>query len=136
MIVDSNVVIDILDDASPDATVLLDYLALRVASTGAQINLVVFAEVSSRFKSVEAADRRIASLGLTIAPLDHFVAFRAGHAFADYRRNGGERTSILPDFLIGAHAEILGVPIMTRDKRRFATYFPSVALIDPRTLDA
>jgi predicted nucleic acid-binding protein len=44
---------------------------------------------------------------------------------------GGPRTTLLADFFIGAHAEAAGLPILTRDPRRYRTYFPSVALITP-----
>jgi predicted nucleic acid-binding protein len=49
----------------------------------------------------------------------------------DYRRNGGPRQSLLPDFYIGAHASIAGLPLLTRDPRRFRRYFPRLELIAP-----
>jgi predicted nucleic acid-binding protein len=59
--------------------------------------------------------------------------FLAGKIFRRYRSFGGIRTGVLPDFFIGAHAQALGCPILTRDVRRYRTYFPSVALITPQT---
>lgn len=59
------------------------------------------------------------------------ASFLAGHAHADYRRAGGAREAILPDFLIGAHAAVTGRPLLTRDPRRIATYIPGAQLIVP-----
>jgi hypothetical protein len=63
--------------------------------------------------------------------LTHEDAFRAGIAFQEYRRKGGPRQSILPDFLIGGQAANRGWPILTRDSKRFASYFPELTIIDP-----
>ncbi|MDQ2878474.1 MAG: type II toxin-antitoxin system VapC family toxin, partial [Pseudomonadota bacterium] len=71
------------------------------------------------------ADAEIELVDMTFA-----VALRAGVAFREYRRRGGPRQTILPDFLIGAHAEILGATLMTRD-RRLAGYFPALSIITP-----
>ena len=57
--------------------------------------------------------------------------FRAGKAFREYRRRGGARTGVLPDFFIGAHAEVAGLRLLTRDGGRYRSYFPDVDLIAP-----
>jgi len=72
-------------------------------------------------------------LGLAINPMTADIAFRAGRAQIDYRLEGGRQASVLADFFIGAHAEALGAKPITRDKRRFRTYFPELALITPET---
>lgn len=59
------------------------------------------------------------------------AAFLAGKAFAQYRKNGGTKTNVLSDFFIGAHAQVMGMPILTRDVRRYRTYFPDVPLVAP-----
>ena len=40
-------------------------------------------------------------------------------------------TNVLGDFFIGAHAAVSGLPLLTRDTRRFKNYFPSVLLVSP-----
>jgi len=57
--------------------------------------------------------------------------FLAGKAFKRYRASGGTRTGVLPDFFIGAHAEVEVLTILTRDARRYAQYFPKVNVIAP-----
>ena len=59
------------------------------------------------------------------------AVFLAGKAHRTYRRRGGEKPGVPSDFFIGAHAAVLGVPLLTRDARRFRRYFPSVLLLTP-----
>lgn len=58
--------------------------------------------------------------------------FLAGKAFRSYRQARGAHTGVLPDFFIGAHAAVRGYALLTRDRARFATYFPTVELIKPQ----
>lgn len=131
MIVDSNVLIDILNPDSADARRVTDGFN-RLSETYVQrINLVVFAETCSRFATLAMAQTIVDQLNLQMTDLTPEDAFRAGLAFQEYRRNGGPRQSILPDFLIGGQAANRGWPILTRDSKRFASYFPDLVIIDP-----
>jgi hypothetical protein len=66
-----------------------------------------------------------------MAPIPREALFLAGKAFQQYRRAGGSRTGVLADFFLGAHAAVTGSPLITRDHRRYRTYFPRVELITP-----
>lgn len=135
MIVDSNIIIELLHGAGTRADRVFDcYVRLR-ASGPAVINPVVFAEAASGSPTLESFEDRLAELGLPVEPLNNADAFRAGHAFREYRRKGGPREAILPDFLIGAQASVRGWPILTRDPKRFSAYFPEVELIDPLKIE-
>jgi predicted nucleic acid-binding protein len=57
--------------------------------------------------------------------------FLAGRVFLRYRRQKGTKSGVLPDFFVGAHAAVSGLPLLTRDLRRYRTYFPSLKLIAP-----
>lgn len=59
------------------------------------------------------------------------AGFLAGKAYVTCRRRGGSRRSPLADFYIGAHAAIAGHRLLTRDTKRYVTYFPTVSLIAP-----
>ncbi|MBU6326986.1 MAG: hypothetical protein KGQ89_05115 [Verrucomicrobia bacterium] len=71
------------------------------------------------------------SLGLIYEDSAREALFITARAFRQYRNQGGTKTSPLPDFFIGAHALVLGIPILTRDVSRYKTYFPEVPLLSP-----
>jgi predicted nucleic acid-binding protein len=94
------------------------------------LNAVILAEVAPRFSRIE--DFRSALPSMAHAEeIPIAASFLAGHAHAAYRRAGGARHAVLPEFLIGAHAGVTGRPLLTRDPRRVATYIPGVRLISP-----
>lgn len=104
----------------------------RATSEGAvYINAVIYAEISVRFNSITEMETEISSADFDLRPIPREAAFLAGKCFARYRRRGGQRTAPLPDFFIGAHAMILGVPLVTRDPRRFREYFPKLEILCP-----
>ena len=97
------------------------------------INDVVYAETSIRFQRIEHLERRPADARVRRCSRDNPRAalFLAGKTFMQYRRAGGVRTGVLPDFFIGAHAAVEGLPLLTRDAPRYRTYFPTLTLIAP-----
>ena len=132
-LVDSNILLDIFT-RTPDwwqwAVVQLEEAALHGPLL---INDVIYAETSVRFKSIDEFDAALAVAAITVAPISRKALFLAGKAFARYRAAGGARTGVLPDFFIGAHAELEGLPLLTRDVTRYRYYFPAVMLIAPRS---
>ena len=129
---DTNVLLDIVTD---DATwrpwseqAIGD--ALHAGTVG--INPIIYAETSLAFADTDTLDRHLDTLMLARLPLPFGAAFRAGRAFLRYRRAGGARSSPLPDFYIGAHAEADDLTLLTRDAGRYRSYFPSVTLVTPR----
>jgi len=52
-------------------------------------------------------------------------------SFLEYRKNKGTKNAPLPDFFIGAHATGSSFDLITRDIKKFRTYFPQVKLIHP-----
>jgi predicted nucleic acid-binding protein len=130
-LVDSNVLIDVLDHdplwRRRSASALVD--AGRAGPI--VINQVVYAEVSVRYENTDELDRDLPFDDFQREQLPWAAAFLAAKAFAEYRRRGGHRRSPLPDFFIGAHAAVAGLQLLTRDKSRYVTYFPTVKLIIP-----
>ncbi len=128
--VDSSVLLDIFTE---DARWLSwsETQLIGAAEHGAIVlNAVVAAEISPRFARIEAMRAALPSMAV-IEEIPLAAAFLAGHAHADYRRAGGTRESILPDFLIGAHAAVTARPLLTRDPRRIAAHIPGAKLITP-----
>lgn len=131
LLVDTNVLIDVLEDDPEWADWSIAQLRAQSKVHPLTINPIIYAELSLTFTKVEALDKAIENLGLTISELPHPALFLAGKAFVQYRRQGGKANNVLADFFIGAHAAVLGCPLLTRDARRYQTYFPSVELITP-----
>jgi len=130
-LVDTNVLLDLFtnDPIWADWSARqLDMAALRGRLV---INGVVYAELSVRFEAVETLDAVLGEAGTVLEDIPRAALFLAGKAFQRYRAAGGRRTGVLPDFFIGAHAAIAKRPLLTRDVRRYRTYFPSVTLIAP-----
>lgn len=95
------------------------------------INPIIYAELSVGFERIEELDEVLPADSFRRDPLPWEAAFLAGKCFLAYRRQGGSRRSPLPDFYIGAHAAVMGLPLLTRDARRYRTYFPSLRLLAP-----
>ena len=91
------------------------------------INDVIYAETSIRFPKIEDFEKALSAAGITVAPVPRMALFLAGKASVQYRNAGGARNSALPDFFIGAHAAVEQLPLLTRDTRRYRTYFPAVS---------
>ena len=133
VLVDSNVLIDVATD-DPDWAGW-SAAALARAGQGGRlvINPIIYAELSVTHSRIETLEELLPEAVFAREPLPWPAAFLAGKAFLAYRRRGGARRSPLPDFYIGAHAAIRGYRLLTRDRGRYATYFPRLALIAPDT---
>lgn len=130
-VVDSSVLLDLFTE-DPDWFEWSHARLLEATRRGALvINAVVLAEIAPRFSRVEAL-RAALPRSCRTEEIPVAASFLAGHAHAQYRRAGGRRQAILPDFLIGAHAAVTGRPLLTRDPQRVASYLPGAKLIAPR----
>ena len=103
----------------------------RALTQGLAINPVIYAELAAGFLNEGELEAALDFPDLRRLALPCAAAFRAGRAFVEYRRQGGNRRSPLPDFFIGAHAEVEGMTLLTRDAARYRTYFPKLKLIAP-----
>jgi hypothetical protein len=130
-LVDTNVLIDVLSDDQGWGSWSAAAIEKQSQCGPVVINEMVYAELSGRYASGQHLDGVVDGLQLQFEWLPKAALFLAGHAFRNYRRAGGPRSSILADFFIGAHAATVQIPILTRDARRYQTYFPKVDLITP-----
>jgi len=130
-LVDTNVLLDVLTNDPVWLNWSILNLRLRASQDHLIINEVVYAEMSGHVPTEAELDTCLQNLDVTFDNTPKPALFLAGVAFRQYRRMGGVRTGVLPDFFIGAHARVLGCPILTRDVRRYRTYFPDVLLITP-----
>jgi predicted nucleic acid-binding protein len=131
-LVDSNVLLDIATDDPIWSAWSQQALADAAADGQLMINALIYAEVSVGFPMIEDLDDALPADLYLRAPLPYEAAFLAGKAFVTYRKRGGEKTPApLPDFYIGAHAAIVGCRLLTRDAKRYRTYFPDVEILAP-----
>ena len=131
MMVDTNVLIDVLEDDADWADWSLQQLRAQSQVHELVINPVIYAELALTFTTIEALDATLDLLRMPLRELPTPALFLAGKAFARYRQQGGTRHSVLADFFIGAHAAVTGMPVLTRDASRYKSYFPTVRLVSP-----
>lgn len=138
ILLDTNVVIDARDASQPDHIWAVAQIKTAVTGEGAAINPVILAELCVGSPRPEAVAPEIRKLGLQILDLPAATATVCGQAYRRYllaRRASGTGSAPktpLPDFFIGAHAEVMGWKLATRDSERIARYFPAVDVLAPK----
>jgi predicted nucleic acid-binding protein len=135
ILVDTNVLLDVVLDDPTWADWSQRQLERASLQGGLVINPVIYTELSMAFARIEELEAVLADGGFELHEDPREALFLAGKAFLEYRRRSRAevKRSVLPDFLIGAHAAVRGMPILTRDVGRYATYFPTVTLLHPET---
>ncbi len=131
LLVDTNVLVDVLEDDPVWADWSIAQLRAQSRIHPLLINPIIYAELSVTFSDLAVLDQTVATMELALKELPRPALFLAGKAFVQYRREGGKKSNVLADFFIGAHAAVLGCPLLTRDVRRYQHYFPGVVLIAP-----
>jgi hypothetical protein len=131
LLVDTNVLVDVLQNDPEWADWSIAQLRAQASLHSLVINPIIYAEMSLSFSTLEALDEVVATLGLEMREVPRPALFLAAKAYAQYRKRGGSKLQVLPDFFIGAHAAVEGWPLLTRDASRFRTYFPTLDVLTP-----
>ena len=131
ILVDTNVLLDVVTNDPEWAEWSQHQLEAAALRDRLFINSVVYAEVSTSYRRIEEVDAALVTAGVALAEIPRPALFLAGKVFLEYRKRGGRRTGVLPDFFIGAHAAVTRSPLLTRDAARYRTYFPAATLISP-----
>jgi predicted nucleic acid-binding protein len=131
VLVDTNVLVDVLQDDPQWADWSTAQLRAQAILHALVINPVIYAEMSLSFSTLEDLDDVVLTMELELREIPRPALFLAARAYAQYRRRGGSKGQVLPDFFIGAHAAVEGWPLLTRDASRFKTYFPTLDVITP-----
>ena len=137
ILLDTNVLIYAFTDQSPFLEWARRTIAVGVSEDGAAVNAISLAEICVGDAEPETVADRIRSWGLTLLDVPAAAAEPCAKAYQVYRKrrreeSGRDAPSLpLPDFFIGAHAQIMGWPLATADEGRFRTYFPTVTLLTP-----
>lgn len=130
-LIDSNVLLDIFTEDANWLEWSIEALAAAAEAGPLYINPVIYAEVSVRFSRIEDLEDALPAADFRRASLPWAAAFLAGKVFLSYRRNRGAASAPLSDFFIGAHAAVDNLALLTRDTRRYRTYFPTIELLSP-----
>ena len=131
VLVDSNVILDVVTDDPVWSDWSAGMLERAANDSILVINPLIYAEVSVGLQTLEELDEILPAAVFRRDLLPYDAAFLAGKAFRAYRRRGGRKSAPLPDFYIGAHAAVAGLRLLTRDARRYRTYFPTIAILSP-----
>ena len=131
LLVDTNVLVDVLENDPEWADWSIGQLRAQSKIHRLAINPIIYFELSLTFSTVEALDQAVGNMGLALIEVPRPALFLAGKAFVRYRRQGGRKNNVLADFFVGAHAAVSRYPLLTRDTRRYTSYFSDVALIAP-----
>ncbi|MCP4655076.1 MAG: type II toxin-antitoxin system VapC family toxin [bacterium] len=131
VLVDSNVILDVATNDPLWYAWSAEQLSQIAEEVELIINPIIYAEVSIGFEEHEEVEEALPADTYRREALPWEAAFLAGKCFLKYRRLGGSRHAPLPDFYIGAHASVKDFRLLTRDARRYRTYFPEVVLICP-----
>jgi predicted nucleic acid-binding protein len=129
VLVDSNVILDVFLNDPSWAEWSESALEELSASNRLFINPMVYAEISIGFERIEELESALRSTGFILLDIPKEALFLAGKVFLKYKKRHGKRRFPLPDFFIGAHAAVMDLTLLTRDPRRYRSYFPSVRLI-------
>ena len=131
VLVDSNVILDIVTNDPMWKPWSLGQLNALAINGDLAINDVVFAELAPGFDRFEELDRLVDEMDLILRPIPRAALYLAGRVHRRYRQQSGTKEGVLPDFFIGAQAAVEDIALLTRDTRRYRTYFPTVELITP-----
>lgn len=130
ILVDTNVILDVVTDdpvwGDWAVRILEEHEDLELT-----INPVIYAELCFGYDSSEEVDELVKRFGFRYEELPRKALHRAAVAFRTYKRRGGTKEFVLPDFFVGAHAAAARHRLITRDVARYGTYFPEVKRIAP-----
>ena len=131
VLIDSNTLLDIFTEDKNWFEWSSKALAKSAEHDLLYINPIIYSEISIGFERIEELEASLPSEYICREDIPYEAAFLAGKCFLRYRKAGGLKRSPLPDFFIGAHAAVRGWSILTRDKGRYNSYFPSLNVISP-----
>jgi len=129
--IDTNILLDIL--VPNEAFYELSASALEDAAGQGSLVVsdIVYAELCIHFEAQRDCDAFFGSNEIRVQALTREAHFLASRAWRSYRQQGGKRTRILADFLIGAHAQKQATRLLSRDRGFYRKLFPQLALHDP-----
>ena len=132
--VDTDVLLDIL--VPNEEFFDLSAAALERAATAGSLVVcgIVYYELAVHFRTQAQCDSFLRQTDIRVEALNRSACFLASRVWRAYRKQGGRRSRILPDFLIGAHAQVQASQLLSRDRGLYREMFPSLRLVAPSSL--
>jgi predicted nucleic acid-binding protein len=131
LLVDTNVLVDVLQDDPQWADWSIAQMRVQASLHALVINPIIYAEISLSFSTLEALDDVVIALALEMREIPRPALFLAAKAYAQYRRRGGNKLQVLPDFFIGAHAAVANLTVLTRDPTPYRSHFARLEIVCP-----
>lgn len=129
--IDTNILLDILVPNEDFYAASAQALQEAAARGSLIICDIVYAELCIHFDTQRHCDAFLESLAIRVQPLTREAHFLASRTWRLYRQQGGRRTRILADFLIGAQAQVQANRLVSRDRGFYSKLFPALDLHDP-----
>ncbi len=104
----------------------------RAASAGSLVICdIVYAELSAQFQTMRECDAFLAENHIRVERISREALFDGAEAWRSYRKSGGKRDRILPDFLVASHARLQASALVTRDSGFYRKHFADLVIVDP-----
>lgn len=129
--VDTSVLLDVLTAAAQFSAASEAALTDAFERGPIVVCPVVWAEVRAHFDAPHLLQKLLTGTGIRFDSFDEACADLAGEHWRSYRKRGGKREHLIPDFLIGAHAQLRAQCLLARDRGFFRTYFQGLKVLDP-----
>ena len=129
--IDTNILLDILVPNENFYEASANALQHAADNGTLVITDIVYAELCIHFEAQRECDAFLEGNEIRVQALGREALFLASRAWRTYRKQGGKRTRILADFLIGAHAQKQATRLLSRDRGFYRKLFPSLDLHDP-----
>jgi len=128
---DTNVLLDVLlpNDRFVDAAIA----AIESGACAGSLVIceLVYAELCGHFAHKMDCDHFLKDNEIDVINLSDDACFLASRIWRQYRKQGGNRSRILPDFLIGAHAQLQSSRLISRDSGFYQKLFPKLIILNP-----
>jgi predicted nucleic acid-binding protein len=131
VLVDTNVWIDCIDEASPWHNWATEQLQASSERYPLHINIIIYSELLIPRPDIAALDAMLDVYETQRTPLPWASASLTAAAYSLYLHRGGAKQKPLPDFFIGAHAAVSNLSVLTRDPRPYKSYFAKLQVIAP-----
>ena len=129
--IDTNILLDVILDDPIYGKTSRNLLAHHLDVGSLWICETVYAELVPQYDNQQELESDLFKSRIELDCSNNQIAYFAGLKWSEYRRAGGSRQRVLPDFFVGAHAYLKGDCLLTRDRGFYKTYFPELKVVHP-----